>query len=168
MIIRADKYLELKGGEILDIGCGRYKMQGAIGIDADPALAKLYKPDEFILHDLNLPLPFDDGSMGFVMASHILEHFPDPLVQLKEIHRVLKAGGLLRVYYPIDDPVDTQEFVLGRDCGHRIVMNDTWFEDNQFVMDKFEIVSKEYIVNRTEHRGKIIDMRTNRLDLRKK
>jgi SAM-dependent methyltransferase len=41
-----------------------------------------------------------DGSMDFVIASHILEHVPNPIKAIKEFYRVLKAGGILYVAVP--------------------------------------------------------------------
>jgi hypothetical protein len=37
-------------------------------------------------------LPFKDKSFDFIIASHILEHMPDPSIFLKEMQRVGKAG----------------------------------------------------------------------------
>ena len=37
-------------------------------------------------------LPFKDKSFDFIIASHILEHMPDPEIFLKELQRVGKAG----------------------------------------------------------------------------
>lgn len=37
-------------------------------------------------------LPFKDKAFDFVIASHILEHMPNPVVFLKELQRVGKAG----------------------------------------------------------------------------
>jgi predicted SAM-dependent methyltransferase len=53
---------------------------------------------------LNLfkPLPFADDSFQFVFSSHVFEHLPHGslTVLLKEIHRVLKPGGTMRVSVP--------------------------------------------------------------------
>jgi len=46
-------------------------------------------------------LPFDDGSMDIVYASHIFEHVPDLALALYETMRVLKRGGHLFSRVPL-------------------------------------------------------------------
>ena len=53
--------------------------------------------------------PFADGSLDFAIASHLLEHVPNPLGFIQECHRVLRAGGYL--YLGIPD----KEFTFDRD-----------------------------------------------------
>jgi predicted SAM-dependent methyltransferase len=57
---------------------------------------------EIFLHNLRKPLPFSDNSFSAVYASHLLEHFYLNEAQnlLKECHRVLKPGGILRIMVP--------------------------------------------------------------------
>lgn len=45
-------------------------------------------------------IPVDDGSFDAVMCTEVLEHVPDPVATLKELHRVLKPGGLLLITAP--------------------------------------------------------------------
>lgn len=45
-------------------------------------------------------LPFPDGSHDFVISSHVLEHFPDPIKALKEWYRVIKDGGYIFMIVP--------------------------------------------------------------------
>lgn len=45
-------------------------------------------------------LPFAEGEWDFVVASHVLEHFYDPIKTLKEWLRVVKPGGLVLVIFP--------------------------------------------------------------------
>lgn len=45
-------------------------------------------------------IPVDDGSFDAVMCTEVLEHVPDPVAALKELHRVLKPGGLLLITAP--------------------------------------------------------------------
>ena len=45
-------------------------------------------------------LPFRDGGLDFVIASHVLEHMPFPLSALREWYRVLLPGGVLVLKIP--------------------------------------------------------------------
>jgi SAM-dependent methyltransferase len=43
---------------------------------------------------------FQDGSFDIVFMGDVLEHLPDPLSTLREVHRILPAGGLLVLGVP--------------------------------------------------------------------
>ena len=43
---------------------------------------------------------FDDASLDFVIANHLLEHLEDPIAGLLEFARVLKPGGVLYLGLP--------------------------------------------------------------------
>lgn len=51
--------------------------------------------DADIIADLSKPWPFEDSSVGVVRAFDFMEHLPDKMHVLSEIHRVLKPGGYL-------------------------------------------------------------------------
>jgi SAM-dependent methyltransferase len=71
------------------------------------------------------PLPYADGSVDEIRASHVLEHFPHAQVPdvLKEWVRALKPGGLLRIAVPdfgkiaerylAGEPMPTEGYVMG-------------------------------------------------------
>jgi ubiquinone/menaquinone biosynthesis C-methylase UbiE len=42
-------------------------------------------------------LPYADGEFDGVISNSILHHIPDPLAAFRELHRVLKVGGILFV-----------------------------------------------------------------------
>ncbi len=46
----------------------------------------------------NIPLP--DNSADFVISSHVIEHFPDPIRALKEWRRIVRPGGYIYVIGP--------------------------------------------------------------------
>ena len=78
----------------LNIGAGQHSLQGWINVDVFPAELAV---------NLSWGLPFPAGSAEYIYMSHVLEHlyYPDEaLGVLKETHRVLKEGGVLRVIVP--------------------------------------------------------------------
>jgi SAM-dependent methyltransferase len=84
-----------EAADVLDVGCGRRKFPGAIGID------RLEAADADVIHDLDvLPYPFEDDSFNVVIARHVLEHLEAPLDVLAELHRITRAGGLVAVITP--------------------------------------------------------------------
>ncbi len=65
----------------------------------------LYRIDgasRFTQLDIGEPLPFADGSVDWVYAEHLIEHISLPVAigWLKEVRRVLRPGGLLRLTTP--------------------------------------------------------------------
>ncbi len=80
---------------ILDVGCGRNKYPGAIGIDNNPRAA----PD--VLCDLDRPpYPFRDGLFDEIRATHVIEHVGDVMATMKELHRLAKPGGRIVIVTP--------------------------------------------------------------------
>ena len=100
----------------LDLGCGRQKVEGYIGIDNNPKSA----PD--ILWDLNRGLPkhtwqrtpngkfepsdhykaFDDNSVDEIRSHHCFEHIrvENFVGLMDELWDALKPNGILKVYVP--------------------------------------------------------------------
>lgn len=79
----------------LNLGAGEDKLEGFINIDWND----LANPD--VKHDLNsVPYPFKDNEFDYIEASHVLEHLDRPFDVMKEMHRLLKPGGVLRVKVP--------------------------------------------------------------------
>jgi len=81
---------------IFDIGCGKKKQEsGAIGLDRQPGS----RPD--ILCELtNFPWPIRDGCADRVYLSHFIEHQPDILRVMAEVHRISKPGGDVVIVTP--------------------------------------------------------------------
>ncbi|GII79361.1 methyltransferase [Sphaerisporangium rufum] len=111
------------GHRVLDLGCGggRHAFEvlrrGAdvVAFDQDAAelegVAAMFTamdkagevPDgatsEVVTGDA-LAMPFPDGSFDRVIAAEVLEHIPDDMAAMREIHRVLKPGGLAAFTVP--------------------------------------------------------------------
>jgi SAM-dependent methyltransferase len=79
----------------LDVGCGRTKAAGAIGIDIEP------HPGVDVVHDLDrFPYPFADGEFDRIVASHSLEHLADVVRVLEELHRIAAPGAVVEIEVP--------------------------------------------------------------------
>lgn len=91
----ADHYLNAHGKKILDVGCGRNKHPGAIGIDINP------NTDADVIHDLGIvPYPFPDDEFDEIVSNHVIEHVPDPTAFVTELYRITKPGGRIKILTP--------------------------------------------------------------------
>ena len=80
---------------VLNLGCGRKYVEGAVNLDVTRATA----PD--VLHDLNMrPWPLPDDCFGEVLAYDVIEHLEDVIRTFEEIHRVCRDGALVRITVP--------------------------------------------------------------------
>ncbi len=81
----------------LDIGCGKKKKEGFIGIDciAFPGV-------DHVLNVADERWPFDDNSVDEVYASHIIEHLTarERVAFVNELYRVLKPGAKCTLIAP--------------------------------------------------------------------
>jgi SAM-dependent methyltransferase len=96
-------------GPLLDIGCSMgYTLQAARELGLTPTGSDI---SEFAIGQCRSlgfraergelgKLPFADGEFGLVTMKHVLEHTPDPRSALREVRRVLKAGGGLFIAIP--------------------------------------------------------------------
>jgi SAM-dependent methyltransferase len=84
-----------QASRILDIGCGSNKVAGAIGMDVNPRTAA------DVIHDLDdLPYPFEANSFDEVIGRHVIEHVRDPMGVMREIHRITRPGGVVKLIAP--------------------------------------------------------------------
>jgi SAM-dependent methyltransferase len=76
----------------LDIGCGVHKTPGAVGLDWAG------NTDADILCDLTkFPWPLKDGSFDEIFAYNFMEHLPNIVATMEEIHRVGRPGAVLHI-----------------------------------------------------------------------
>ncbi|MDD4908445.1 MAG: class I SAM-dependent methyltransferase, partial [Candidatus Omnitrophica bacterium] len=80
--------------KILDVGCSKNKMKGAIGLDINK------ESHADIVCDLEKIFPIKDNSFDRVYCKHLLEHLKDPESVIREIYRVSKDGGRVTLEVP--------------------------------------------------------------------
>lgn len=79
----------------LNLGSGEFPKPGYVNVD----YYSITPPD--IVHDLDrFPYPFADNEFDLVEADHCLEHLRDPFAVMREIHRITKPGGIVRIRVP--------------------------------------------------------------------
>ncbi|HXH22268.1 MAG TPA: class I SAM-dependent methyltransferase, partial [Dehalococcoidia bacterium] len=115
-VFRLDRLLRLRADQrLLDVGCGRASLlqvlasrvrfeKPPVGIDLSPEMlrrarrdsARAMSPDISLVQGSALSLPFRSELFDVVTSSYLIKHLDDAgLVRLlREMHRVLKAGGL--------------------------------------------------------------------------
>ncbi len=103
-----DEYLErlvLRECELL--GMPAYDLGG--GIDTRAGWVPVDKnfgdkwPEQMVRADLAQRWPFEDSSVGAFRAHDLLEHLPDKMHTMREIHRCLRPGGWLLSMTPSTD-----------------------------------------------------------------
>jgi SAM-dependent methyltransferase len=112
-------------GRVLDVGCGRGDLGAALisqgwhvdGVDPSAGAVEFARARGVDAQSGTLEtVAYDDGSFDAVVMRHSLEHVPDPLGDLKRIHRLLKPGGLLLIALPNFDSWERRRF--GRSWFH--------------------------------------------------
>lgn len=97
-----DSMPALRGGRVLDAGCGagpyvpatRPRAGELVTLDIAHGRLCSFEHDQRIAGDVQA-LPFPDGTFDAVMAMHMLYHVPDIPAGVAELRRVLRDGGVL-------------------------------------------------------------------------
>ena len=96
---------------MLNLGCGTRTNPYWVNIDWSLKLrlsklpligSYLNSPTDIQIYDLRKGIPFDDNTVDVVYSSHVLEHIEKNGAEtfLKEMYRVLKPGGVIRIVVP--------------------------------------------------------------------
>ncbi len=79
----------------LDLGCGKKKQFGTVGVDMNPS------SEADVIHDLNrFPYPFEDSEFDEILADNTMEHLENIPRVMEELHRITRADSLLKVTVP--------------------------------------------------------------------
>ncbi|MFJ8504424.1 class I SAM-dependent methyltransferase [Streptomyces avermitilis] len=106
-----------EGDRVLDAGCGTGRALPplraavgpsgvAVGIDLTPAMlaaavrAGRGRDGHLLLADV-AELPLGTESLDAVFAAGLIAHLPEPAENLRELARVVRAGGTLALFHPI-------------------------------------------------------------------
>lgn len=103
ILIALNRVMPQLKGKLLDIGCGKMPYRAHIlessavdqytGMDIDSSLTY----DKDIIPDIRWDgktMPVQNESYDSAIATEVLEHCPNPELVMKEIHRVLRPGGI--------------------------------------------------------------------------
>jgi SAM-dependent methyltransferase len=91
-------------GVTLDVGCGQkpyeklFRSSRYVGLEIDNPENRMTKKADFFYDGTTFP--FGDSSFDSVVTNEVLEHIFVPDVFLREIHRVLRPGGVLLMSVP--------------------------------------------------------------------
>lgn len=106
----AHKYLDgLNGVEIgasTQNSFGLEKTPGAYAnIDFEADQGQKWQANSFEVTKVNFVasgdnLPFKDNSLDYIISSHVIEHFFDPIAALEEWYRVIKDNGYIFIIVP--------------------------------------------------------------------
>ena len=137
---RMDEFKPRSGEKILDIACGKRKVNGAIGIDNDK------QSDADIISDVTKGIWFKDNYFDTVFCLNFLEHIMEFDKVLSEIYRVLKPNGILHVEVPYYNSYNFAQTPF-----HHILFCETSIRDwytregtfKRYTKAKFKIVETE-------------------------
>jgi SAM-dependent methyltransferase len=116
----------LDGLKGVEIGGSSHNCFGldTINVDIYPGMDTVYKKAEIDLCGEAMPvdvvapgdaLPFPDKSFDFVISSHVIEHFFDPIKALKEWARVARKYIYIIVPQPDAEPSDRGKLITPLD-----------------------------------------------------
>jgi predicted SAM-dependent methyltransferase len=112
--------------------------------------ADLYSEDNNVQKIDATEIPYENATFNLVICNHVLEHIPDYMKALREIHRVLKPGGTAILQTPYsklfkknfeDEGINTEELKLvfyGQKDHIRIFSEKQFFQnltDTGYILD---------------------------------
>ncbi len=79
----------------LDLACGQNKQEGFFGVDIAPG-----ENVDAVVDLEQFPWPIESDSAEEIFCSHYVEHTPDLIKFMDEVHRILKPGGKIKIIAP--------------------------------------------------------------------
>ena len=139
--------------KILDVGCGRAKHAGSVGIDWVPG------PGVDIVYDLNkIPWPIEDNTFDEIICQDMIQLLDNVVKMMEEMHRIGKAQAIIKIRTPhfshpnsFRDPMHKWHFTIDT--------FDYFTEDFKYPIysdKKYKMIKKEFIFNRSWGLGAIL------------
>jgi len=140
--------------EVLNLGCGRRLMPGAVNVDISEAVGA------DIVHDLgHMPWPLPSNRFAEIHAYDVIEHLADVVPAMEEIHRVCLPGGRVHITVPhfssanaFTDPTHRHQFGVRSfdyfDADHELA----FYSRARFRRLRAQIVFYPSVVNKFVHR----------------
>jgi predicted SAM-dependent methyltransferase len=123
--------------------------------------------------DLTRPFPFAAATFDYVFSAHVLEHLFPPEAEdcLREVHRVLRPGGVLRLVVPdLDrmvaeyDPANTERLLdqvyQGRERRTHVRARHWWHYNAQSLASLLHRVGFAQVERRAYRQGRCADLET--------
>jgi predicted SAM-dependent methyltransferase len=119
----------------INIGCGSRPLRGWVNLDA----ARGDKID--VVWDLRRGLPFPDESCAAIFGEHVIEHIrkADAEILLRECHRVLQPGGVVRLSTP-----DAGKFLRAYVNDREFLVDSRFPDPAATSMDRVNMMMREY------------------------
>ncbi len=93
-LMNVHKMMEEDDIKVLDIGCGKQKVPGAVGVDFNADFAD-------VVHDLNqFPYPFKDDEFDEVYIKDTMFLLDNPIRVMEEVYRVCKKNSRVVIVQP--------------------------------------------------------------------
>jgi len=130
----------------LNFGCGKNIKKGYINADITP----FDGVDE--VFDFNVfPYPFSDNEFDEILADNILEHLDDIPAVMKELHRIVKPGGEVRIIVPYYNCYGACNDVTHKQYFSHLSFEPFYKKDtrgNYFIEEEFELQRLKLIPTR--------------------
>ena len=99
--INMNEINELRSKFGLNIGCGTDIREGYINLD------KAQIPGVDIIWDITqFPYPFEENRFRSIILINVLEHLPDTVSTMEEIHRISKPGARITIRVPFWNSIE--------------------------------------------------------------
>jgi 2-polyprenyl-3-methyl-5-hydroxy-6-metoxy-1,4-benzoquinol methylase len=145
-------------GDVCELGCGEGKMlrtlarhRPGLRLVGSDVRAPSVAPDRFEFRLMSHAIPAPDAAFDAVMLADVLEHVPDPAWTLGEVARVLRPGGRLLAFVPVEgEPWSAYQFyrlTLGSDLYRRTKEHLQAFTFDELLalcQTRFEILDLQY------------------------
>jgi ubiquinone/menaquinone biosynthesis C-methylase UbiE len=151
-------------GSVLEVGCGSGKMLRTLaahrpGLEIHGCDINDWQPPENIKFRLmTSDLPYEDATFDAVIVVDVLEHVPDPAHVVQEIVRVLKPGGRLVGFVPIEGEKGSLYTVYRALLGDDLYVKTkhhvhafTYADVTQLLANRFDIVDSSHIYHWLGH-----------------